>query len=194
MTFDLSDFVEPPVRVNMNVNGLGTAQAQYQGTIKWSFENDEGVVHHFLLPESLYVPELTIRFLSPQHWAQQNRKRKAHSDTDADRITMEWDDSVRTVPLNAANVGFMRSAPGYTKASPVITTLNAVLPAETYCFPTHPLIPTDNEQTDGNQPQVTTAVSEGEIENESHYGKQLTKPHMGITQPRMGRQYQSASI
>jgi hypothetical protein len=88
---------------------------------------------------------------------------------------MEWDDSVRTVPLNAANVGFMRSAPGYTKASPVITALNAVLPDEPCCFPAH-LIPTDDEQTDGNQPQVTT-VSEGEIENDLLWEATDEAPH-----------------
>jgi hypothetical protein len=59
-----------------------------QGTLKWIFEDDEGKAHTFLLPGSLYTPDIPVRLLSPQHWAQHNRDRHAHCDTNATRIQL----------------------------------------------------------------------------------------------------------
>jgi hypothetical protein len=123
-------FIDTPVTVHADVLGIGKVSAAKLGTIKWSIEDDEGKVHTFHIPDSYFVPDLPIRFLSPQHWAQINRNLNAHSDTNAERITLEWDSSIKTVPLNAANVGIICSASGFRKAKPVITALNALLPTE----------------------------------------------------------------
>jgi GAG-pre-integrase domain len=177
MMNDESDFIDTPIIVHADVLGIGKVSAAKMGTLKWSIEDDEGKVHDFLLPESYFIPDLPIRLLSPQHWAQINWDQHAHSDTNADRITLEWDSAIKTVPLNAANVGIIRSAPGFQKAKPVLKALNALLPTEPCCFPAH-LIPPDDDETEEQSsdasrhqgqhthfPNVTT-VSEGDEFNE----------------------------
>lgn len=44
------------------------------GTLKWSWEDDNGCKHTFLIPDSYYVSEDKVRLLSPQHWAQSQSK------------------------------------------------------------------------------------------------------------------------
>lgn len=39
------------------------------GTIKWSFQDDFGITHKFHIKNALYVPDGTMRLLSPQHFA-----------------------------------------------------------------------------------------------------------------------------
>jgi hypothetical protein len=125
------------------------------------------MVHHWDIPGTNYSPDVPIRLFSPQHWAQVNKNKDAHSDTNADRITLEWKGHIRTVPLNAANVGFLRSASGYRKSNRVMAALGVALPDELTCFQAH-LIPPDDEEylpahsdsisLDSNEP---TQVSEG---------------------------------
>ena len=52
--------------------GKGTPlECNMKGTLLWKVEDDNGRLHHFKIPNSIYVPDGTIRLLSPQHWAQQ---------------------------------------------------------------------------------------------------------------------------
>jgi hypothetical protein len=60
-----------------------------------------------------------------------------------DRVTLEWDGHMRTVPLNSANVAFLRTASGYQSSRKVITALSALVPAEQICFPVHLIPPED---------------------------------------------------
>jgi hypothetical protein len=58
------------------------------------------------------------------------------------------------IPLNASNVGILRTASGYKASKPVINALNAMLPSDMYCFETHIIPPDDDPQ--GEQTQSTT--------------------------------------
>ena len=157
-----NDFVPGTlVKVKKDITGLGTVTAVMMGTLKWAFEDDDGTVDEFKIPESYYVPNLPVRLLSPQHWAQTNPNRGAHSDCNGERVTMEWDGKIRHVPLSKANIGFIRSAPGYRQSRPIVTALNATLPEELYCFPAH-LIPPDDDYdgvAEDERPPAPTATT-----------------------------------
>ena len=51
---------------NRVIKGYGGVRqfAVWTGTIKWSWEDDQGMEHTF------HIPEGKVRLLSPQHWAQ----------------------------------------------------------------------------------------------------------------------------
>ena len=55
-----------------SINGFGGAKILdvWWGTKKWSIEDDEGVAHTLIIPNSYYVPQAKVCLLSPQHWAQ----------------------------------------------------------------------------------------------------------------------------
>lgn len=145
LTNNVEDFITKPRKVYKDLLGLGKAQVSYVGTVLWSFEDDKGQVHSWPMLNTNYSPDTPIRLFSLQHWAQCNRQLHAHSDTDADRITLEWDGHIRTVPLNSANVGFLRTALGYSASGKVVSAINVMLPKELVCFPVH-LIPPDDEE------------------------------------------------
>jgi hypothetical protein len=65
MSSTLGNFVRPTVDVREDVQGIGIITARKQGTLKWTFEDDEGVVDTFLIPDSYFVPDLQVRLLSP---------------------------------------------------------------------------------------------------------------------------------
>jgi hypothetical protein len=144
MTNNKGDFIGTPVQVHMDIHGLGRITATLKGTVRWSIEDDQGIVEHFDIPDTYYCPDLPIRLLSPQHWSQTTELQGAHSDVDAYRTTLEWGSRCKTIPLNASNVGILRTASGYKTSKPVISALNALLPSDLYCFETH-VIPPDND-------------------------------------------------
>ena len=94
----------------------------YQGTIKWTWEDDDGRPHTFTIPESYYIPNSNGCLLSPQHWAQTQKDYKPEpgtvETTDHKQVTLQWKQRryTRTVPLTkGTNVGTMRLAPGYSR-------------------------------------------------------------------------------
>ena len=125
MSSHIEDFVDVPKQTNLGVEGLtGTAKGNFEGTIEWRIEDDDGRKHTIRLPGSLYVPKANIRLLSPQHWSQiakdnKPERRGTWSGTYDDCIEMWWDQRKykRTVPLdpNSTNVGTISMAPGYTR-------------------------------------------------------------------------------
>ena len=125
MTNDKTDFTDKPQKVNQAVRGVkGKTQVSLRGTVKWSWNDDEGNLHTEILPNVYYCESLPFRILSPQHWAQ-TRKRKgrgrAHADTDDTQTILYWQDAdarlyTKSIPLDtSANVSIFRSAPGFTK-------------------------------------------------------------------------------
>jgi hypothetical protein len=42
-----------------------------EGTLVFNIEDDNGRVHTIRIPHSLYLPELPMCLLLPQHWAQE---------------------------------------------------------------------------------------------------------------------------
>ena len=66
------DFLGSLVECHRSVKGFGGARhfKVWQGTIRWSWDDDEGCKHTFVIPKSYYIPEGKVRLLSPQHFAQ----------------------------------------------------------------------------------------------------------------------------
>jgi hypothetical protein len=150
MTNDKGDFIGTPAEIHTDIHGLGRITAILKGTVRWSIEDNEGIVQHFNIPDTYFCPDLPIQLLSPQHWSQTTDLPSSHSDVDPHRVTLEWGNSCKTIPLNASNVGILRTASGYKASKPVINALNAILPLDMYCFDTY-IIPPDND------PQVEQA-------------------------------------
>ena len=57
---------------HQSIKGFGGAKIWevWRGTIKWCIEDDTGVKHTHIIPNSYYVPQAKVRLLSPQHLAQ----------------------------------------------------------------------------------------------------------------------------
>jgi hypothetical protein len=92
------------------------------GTISWKWQDDDGMIHKFLIPKSFYVKEGDVRLLSPQHWAQTQKDVKpiqgTGSETVANQVTLFWNQRKHklTIPLSrTSNVATYNLAPGYTK-------------------------------------------------------------------------------
>ena len=109
---------------NVRVRGVGGyVPITHKGTVNWRFEDDNGRVHEFLIPNCYLVPHLPQRILSPQHWAQglsdhaplPNGTRCVTTDS---AIILQWKQRrfSKTVKLSpGSNIGIMRSAPGFSK-------------------------------------------------------------------------------
>jgi hypothetical protein len=68
---DKRDFITPLKKANKKLKRLGgTLSEIYSGTIKWSIEDDDAVLHDIVIPNGLHVKESPSKLLSPQHWAQ----------------------------------------------------------------------------------------------------------------------------
>ena len=123
---NVEDFVGQLTTTNRTIKGFGGTHIRniMSGTIRWKWEDDDGNIHQFKIPNSYYVPDGGMRLLSPQHWAQTQIKQKRSnqngigSNTYHDRVTIYWNNkrSQLTVPINKDNnVATLRSAPGYSK-------------------------------------------------------------------------------
>lgn len=121
---DLKDFIPSSVRkCTMIVKGFKGEQckATHKGTIKWDWEDDDGMLHTFLIPNSYFMPQAVARLLCPQHWAQENRDdcplpNGTGCDTNFRAIMLYWQQrsKTRTIPLDTKlNVGVLPMAPEY---------------------------------------------------------------------------------
>ena len=113
LTNNIGDFVRPPTLVSGRVNGIGGNKVLVVavGTIKWTFDDDSGKSHTFLIPGSLYVPSSPARLFSPQHWAQCQADHKPMKDgtwqaTLSDHVFLNWGQRkyMKRIPYNKANV------------------------------------------------------------------------------------------
>jgi hypothetical protein len=149
ITNSLSDFISPPKRVNIDVLGIGgSVKANFVGTVRWSFEDDEGVVHTFLLPDTYYNAEAPYRLLSPQHMSQVTndefpKRRGTWSGTFGDAIELYWDQRKykRTIRLSiSSNIGLFKSASGYNRFHAFCSEIGNIEPSTLgenifYCMP-----------------------------------------------------------
>jgi hypothetical protein len=118
---DKRDFITPLKKVNKKLKGLGgTLSEIYSGTIEWSIEDDDGVLHDIVIPNGLYVKESPSKLLSPQHWAQTAQDFKPRGtwcSTYHDCIQLHWNQRrlAKTVKLDVggANIATMHTAPSY---------------------------------------------------------------------------------
>ena len=106
-----SDFIGPLHPSDRTIKGFGGTRHYnvFKGTIKWHWEDDNGKVHQFTIPNSFYVPEGGVRLLSPQHWAQSQRDTKPKPGTKEvtthDTCTLKWKQGKfkRTTKLSKLN-------------------------------------------------------------------------------------------
>ena len=73
MSNDIKHFITPltPTPSTRLRGAGGNLVVKGEGTVRWKIEDDNGKVHTMLIKNCLYVPDLHICLLSPQHWAQQ---------------------------------------------------------------------------------------------------------------------------
>ena len=91
------------------------------GTIKWDIEDDEGVTHTHIIPNSYYVKQSQMRLLSPQHWAQsrtgKDKRGGAGTMTTPVSCKLFWnnDQVFKTIPIDVHgnNVATFHLATGY---------------------------------------------------------------------------------
>ena len=74
----VEDFTGPLMDTNRKIKGFGGTRTSNLklGTLKWRWEDDEGITHKFLIPNSYYAPSGGVRLLSPQHWAKTQKDTK----------------------------------------------------------------------------------------------------------------------
>ena len=119
----IEDFIGSPNQTKRTIKGFGGARINniMKGTIKWKWSDDQGKIHEFKIPNSYYVPEGGVRLLSPQHWAQEQRKVNKRKDivygcnTMHHSSTLYWNDGDKlTVPIDPSNnVATFTLAPGF---------------------------------------------------------------------------------
>ena len=66
------------------------------GTLQWSLEDDNGRVHKFHIPNSLYIPDGNMRLLLPQHWATEAVNALKYSNKDSFNSQQFWNRNVLT--------------------------------------------------------------------------------------------------
>ena len=121
ITNSLGDFVRPPQKVVGRVKGMGGDKVAVSaiGTIRWTFDDDNGRTHTFLIPGTLYIPESPARLLSPQHWAQERKDDTPVKDgtwqaTFADHVLLVWGQRTysRKIPFDKSNVATFATSAG----------------------------------------------------------------------------------
>ena len=126
MSHKIDDFIGTPRESKRTIKGFGGIRVSnvMSGTIRWRWEDDNGGIHEFKIPNSYYVPDGGVRLISPQHWAQSQRKQfgknlKYGCDTQHDKMILYWNNGSNnklTVPINEANnVATFDLAPGFDK-------------------------------------------------------------------------------
>jgi hypothetical protein len=91
-----SDFITRLVPIRKRIKGVGgTANGIMMSTMKLTIEDNEGVPHDIIIPDSFYVPDCPSRLLSPQHWAQKAKDNHPMQHgtwcaTYDDQIILEW--------------------------------------------------------------------------------------------------------
>ena len=118
------DFTGPVQKTSRAIKGFGGTKTinVWIGTLLWRWQDDEGVVHKFRIPNSYYVPDGHVRLLSPQHWAKTQRDYKPTQGTGeatySNSCELFWNQRKNrlTIPLGKKdNVATFRLAPGFNK-------------------------------------------------------------------------------
>ena len=95
----------------------------WTGTIHWSWEDDDGRSHDFVIPNGFYIPDGKVRLLSPQHFGQSqrgsDRRGGAGETTTGLQTVLFWGNRQykRTIPIDrhSSNVATFRLSAGYKK-------------------------------------------------------------------------------
>ena len=119
---------------HQSIKGFGGAKIWevWRGTIKWCIEDDTGIKHTLIIPNSYYVPQAKVPLLSPQHWAQArtgvDKNGGAGTITTATTCMLFWNNksAFRTIPIDAKgnNVATFYMARGYQRFHDYCLTTN----------------------------------------------------------------------
>ena len=168
MTNDINDFVPGTQKeVSIPVDGLGQRTATIQGTVVYQFEDDQGGIHSFSIPNTTYLMDLKQRLFSPQHWAQVYGQ-EAHSRTDANNVVLSWSYGRyrKTIPLNRSNVAMTRTATGFRRFSAhQAETTEHEHPVEHMCFPAYV---SDDEDDPTEEPRSDDEESDHSLSPEGN--------------------------
>ena len=126
MSDDTRDFEGPLIDTKRTIKAFGGTRVHNvkTGTIKWYIEDDAGMVHKHLVPNSYYVPDGRVKLLSPQHWAKAIKSatgNKAWETTNHKCCVLNWPGSdgnmhVKTIPLSESNnVATFTLAPNFKR-------------------------------------------------------------------------------
>ena len=134
ITNDLKDVVGKPVPIASQIVGFtwGQTFVVFLCILQWDIEDDEGVSHKILLPNSLYSPEAYFRLLFLQHWSQIAKENLSQPKGTwcakyDESVVLEWQQRKYrwTVPLDpGTNVATFFSAPGYNCFKAFVYELN----------------------------------------------------------------------
>ncbi len=89
---------DPFLILSKDLGGGAQTQNVQIGTIRWQWEDDQGMVHDHTIPDLYYVPDGQVQLLSPQHWMQKTMSKQewhhhSHSCiTKHDHILLTWKD------------------------------------------------------------------------------------------------------
>ena len=126
---------------NKRVQGVGgLLQVKGRGTIRWRIEDDGGRIHNVLIHGALYIPDLPICLLCPQHWSQQTndnfpQKNGTWCGTYASECVLHWDQQQfkRTVAWDpSTNTDRLRSATGANTYRVFASTVESATKCETH--------------------------------------------------------------
>ena len=116
---DERDFVPgtlKPISRRIKVfGGYMTTQMQV-GTLKWTWNDDQGLPYTFEIPNSYCIPKGGVKLISPQHWAQ-HVEGGAETTTVADTTTMKWNQGQCQLSIphdKSTNVATIHLSPGYS--------------------------------------------------------------------------------
>ena len=142
--------------MNTDIEGLGSDKAAFEGTLRFRLEENGGGIHSFSAPNSLLVPKLKYRVISPQHVAQ-SRNDQFRCVTDAHAVSLHWGCGryTKTIPLHrSGNVALTRTAAGFTQYSAHLAQMTVQEPpAQHQCYP--PAYVSDTEtNSDHDEPDT----------------------------------------
>lgn len=122
ITSYINDFVPSTLRLpdkkKIGIQGIAGTRVEVHkiGTIKWVVQDKSGSNRTIILPDSLYVPSIDVRLLSPQHMAQTNKKDNVKCTVVADKMVLSWGKGINvSVPIQPenANIATIWTAPGF---------------------------------------------------------------------------------
>ena len=126
----IGDFIGPLTKVHRAIKGFGGERVLdvYKGTICWKWNDNDGNLHRFVIPNSYYVPKGKCRLLSPQHWAKTHLSRHGRranamerqgigETTTVDGCKLFWNNRRNELDMEMGqdNVATFNLAPGFRK-------------------------------------------------------------------------------
>ena len=89
------------------------------GTLRWTFDDNNGLSHIFLIPGLLYIPDSPARLFLPQHWAQERKDdapvcNGTWQATFADHVLLVWGQQKyrKKIDLDKSNVATFTTSAG----------------------------------------------------------------------------------